>query len=213
MNAMRRWCASAGVAVCGLLAAHPASAQGAIVHGEAAAAVSGGRTSPAVSAGVTYRFNRALGLGVEFSRHFSAPRPDVSIYCCGEDDDWRVTTFTTDMRLEVPTTSPRVIPFLVAGGGVAAVTRSYGVVYFADLLNSLSVPLAAGLTDLSILPGPNPYEYTTTGMVLTIGGGASLLLSQHMAVDVGLRAVHLLQDGTDGAATIGRFGVGFSYRF
>lgn len=199
-------------AVTGLLLSRDASAQGALVHGAVSAAVANGDTAAAVSGGVAYRFNRALGLGVEFSRHFDAPAEEVSIYrCCG--NDWRVTSFTTNVRLEVPTVSTRVVPFVIAGGGVAAVTRSYGVVYFADLVNSVSPALAASGLDLSILPGPTDYEYTTTAMALTLGGGASLMLSRHTAVDIDLRAVHLLQDGAEGEATIGRFGVGFSYRF
>lgn len=208
---MRQWLIVWILAVTGLLQSQVVSAQGALVHGAASAAVANGNTAAAVSGGVTYRFNRALGFGVEFARHFDAPAAEVSIYgCC--DNDWRVTTFTTNVRLEVPTTSPRVIPFVVAGGGVAAVTRSYGVVYFADLVNSLSLPTRAAGLDL-ILPGPTDYEYTTTSMALTLGGGASLLLTRHAAIDIDLRAVHLLQDGAEGEATIGRFGVGLSYRF
>lgn len=209
---MRRLLLAAVFVVAGLLLSRDVSAQGAIVHGAVSAAIADGNTAAAVSGGVAYRFNRALGFGVEFARHFDAPAGDVSIYrCCG--DDWRLSSFTTNVRLEVPTVSPRVIPFVIAGGGVAAVSRSYGVVYFADLVNSLQLPLAASGLDLGILPGPTDYRYTTTSMALTLGGGASLLLTQHLGVDVDLRAVHLLQDGSSGDTTIGRFGVGLSYRF
>lgn len=181
------------------------------MYGAASAALANGNTAPAVSGGVTYRFNRALGFGVEFARHFDAPADEASVYgCC--DNDWSVTSFTTNVRVEVPTTSPRVIPFVVAGGGVAAVTRSYGPVYFADLANVASRSISTIGIDL-ILPGPPSYEYTTTSMALTLGGGASVMLTRHAAIDIDLRAVHLLQDGTDGGATIGRFGVGLSYRF
>lgn len=203
---MRGWVVVAALVVGAVFRPAAASAQGAIVHGAVSAAVSGGNTAPALSGGVTYRFNRALGFGVEVGRHFDAPASDVSIYCC--DNDWKVTTFTTNVRLEVQTTSPRVVPFVIAGGGIAAVTRSYGVIYFADILNALP----AGF-DLSILPGPTNYEYTTTSMALTLGGGASLMLSRRLAVDVDLRALHLLEDGSNGASTIGRFGAGLSYRF
>ena len=50
--------------------------------------------------------------------------------------------FTTNVRLEVPTTSKRIIPFVTAGGGVAAVTQSYSVIYAlaADAAERLGAP-------------------------------------------------------------------------
>src|SRR5215218_10276281 len=97
-----------------------AHAQGALVHGSVAAAVSNGTTSPSFGGGVTYRFNRWLGLGVEMS-HLSSLEPDFPriYYCCGRDgeSDGRATVFTTNVRLEIPTTSRRIIPFVEGGGG------------------------------------------------------------------------------------------------
>lgn len=47
--------------------AAPARAQGALVHGSVAAAVSDSRTSPTYAGGVGWRFNSVLGMGLELS--------------------------------------------------------------------------------------------------------------------------------------------------
>jgi hypothetical protein len=151
------------------------------VHGSVAAAISGGETAPLFGGGVTYRFNRALGLGVELTHVRSLDAGFPYIYCCGNDTKERSTVFTTNVRVEVPTTSRRVIPFVVGGGGVAAVTRSYSVVY-SLAAQRLGMPLSS--LGLSILPAPSEYESTISNMALTLGGGANFLLTDHVAVDI-----------------------------
>ena len=204
---MRSFFSTVALLAAGVLAAPGvAHAQGALVHGSMAAAVSDGTTSPSLGGGVTYRFNRWLGLGVELS-HLSSLEsnvPHIYYYCCGNDreSDGRATVFTTNARLEIPTTSRRVIPFVVGGGGVASVTESYGVVYAAL---AQSIPI-----DFPIQPGPPTFENTTTNMALTLGGGASFLLTDHLAVDASLGVLHLMGDAS---GNIGRFGGGVSYRF
>jgi opacity protein-like surface antigen len=194
----------ASILTCALPAA--AGAQGAVVHASAAAAVSDGQTSPAFGGGVTYLFNRVLGLGIELTEVRGLPADFARIYCCREDGAVaRATVFTTNVRLEIPTTSRRVIPFVVAGGGVAGVTQSYRV-FYAQLAQG--VDLAA--LGLSILPGPSEVENTSTNMALTLGGGASVLVTGRFAVDADLRVLHVT--GNDGR-NIGRFGAGVSYRF
>ena len=185
-----------------------ARAQGALAYGSIAAAVSGDTTSPAYGGGVAWRFNRAFGLGVELSHIPSLDSDFPGIFCCGEDSDMSVTTFTTNVRLEVPTTSSRIIPFVTAGGGVAAVAQSYSVIY-AQLANPIDLR-AIGLNTIPILPQPNDLEFTNTNMALTLGGGASFLLGNHFAVDADLRLLHIM--GND-SRNIGRFGGGVSYRF
>ncbi|HUR34126.1 MAG TPA: outer membrane beta-barrel protein [Vicinamibacterales bacterium] len=188
-----------------------AHAQGALAYGSVAAAVSEGRTSPSVSGGVAWRFNRVLGLGVELShvRSLESGFPRI-YYCCGggDDEETRVTTFTTNVRLEIPTTSSRIIPFVFGGGGVAAVTQSYSVVY-AQIFEALNIR-DVGLSVLPVLPGPSQFESTTTNMALTLGGGASFLLTDHVALDADLRVLHLTGDQS---RNIGRFGGGVSLRF
>lgn len=189
-----------------------ARAQGALAYGSIAAAISGDTTSPAYGGGVAWRFNRAFGLGVELSHIPSLDSNFPRIFCCGEDQDMSVTTFMTTVRLEVPTTASRIIPFVMAGGGVAAVTQSYSVIYstqLVNLANSIDVR-AAGLNTIPILPQPSDLEYTNTNMALTLGGGASFLLGSHFAVDADLRLLHIM--GND-SRNIGRFGGGVSYRF
>ena len=112
-------------------------------------------------------------------------------------------TYGRPMRSKPST--PRVV---VAGGGVAAVTQSYSVIY-AQLVNPIDLR-AIGLNTIPILPQPTDIEFTNTNMALTLGGGASFLLGSHFAVDADLRLLHIM--GND-SRNIGRFGGGVSYRF
>jgi opacity protein-like surface antigen len=189
-----------------------ALAQGALVHGAVSAAIADGETSPAYSGGVTWRFNRAFGLGVELSHLPSLMSDFPHIYCCGriDDNDTSATVFTTNIRLEVPTTSSRIVPFLVAGGGVAGVTQNYSVIYATAILDPAALRALIPNTIPTILPGPTDIEYTNTNMALTLGGGASFLLSDHFGIDADLRVLHIM--GND-SRNIGRFGAGVSYRF
>lgn len=190
------------MSVCGV---QRAQAQGAVVSGSVAAVTSEQLTSAAYGGSVTYRFNQALGIGVELTQLRALRDPRFVAYCCAPDDG-RATVFTTNIRLEVPTTSNRIIPFVTAGGGMAAVSHSYGVVYAAT---GLLFPTFA-LDVSNILPGPSELSYTTTNMALTLGGGASVALTKHVTLDIDLRALHLAGEST---RTIGRFGTGVSYRF
>jgi hypothetical protein len=63
---------------------------------------------------------------------------------------------------------------------------------------------------LSVLPGPQHLENTTTSMALTLSGGASFLLNDHFAVDATLGVLYLMGNSS---RNIGRFGGGVSYRF
>jgi opacity protein-like surface antigen len=207
---MRKYLAATVLLVLLAVLGTPATlrAQGALAYGSVAAAVSGDTTSAAYGGGGAWRFNRAFGLGVELSHIPSLDSDFPRIFCCGEDSDMSVTTFTTNVRLEVPTTSSRIIPFVMAGGGVAAVTQSYSVIY-AQLANPIDLR-AIGLNTVPILPQPSDLEYTNTNMALTLGGGASFLLGNHFAIDADLRLLHVM--GND-SRNIGRFGGGVSYRF
>lgn len=186
-----------------------ARAQGALVSGSVAAAVSDGTTSPAFGGGVAWRLNRALGIGVELTHlpSISSDFPRI-YYCCDDGTEARATVFTTNVRLEIPTTSTRIVPFVIGGGGVAGVTQSYGVVY-AQLARALGLN-AVGLNMVPIMPGPSTIESTTTNMALTLGGGASFLLTDHVAIDADIRVLHIMGDES---RNIGRFGGGVSYRF
>lgn len=95
---------------------------------------------------------------------------------------------------------------------MASVTQSYSVIYagIADRLGLRPEFMGLGLNSLPVMPGPAELETTATSMALTLGGGASLLLTEHVAVDADARVLHL---ATDQARNIGRFSLGVSYRF
>lgn len=218
------------VAVSTVLAATPVLAQtaGPIVSGSIAAAVIDSEVQPSVQGFIGYRFNRALGIGVELAWLPTAeptlPRPLRAWHVPAPygETEGDMLTFTTNVRVEIPTTVRRILPFVVGGGGVASVSRDDEVriqdapYRLAGLeaeaggreRGRLERPLPTALVFPSIFPPP-PAP-TRTGLALTLGGGVSLLVTDRLSFDVDLRALHVR-----GAArqTIGRFGVGASYRF
>ena len=200
----------------------PAYAQsGAIVNGAIGAAVVNDATDLEVSGGIGYRFNRVLGFGIEFTHvpgldaqgpYPFGPYPFSARICCGVGEqtaDGHATVFTTNVRVEVPTSMRRVLPFVVGGGGIASVTEKSSVVYYAVPLVTPSADLGASIPT-PILPGPQFISTTTLAMALTLGGGASILLTDHFAIDADLRVLKLLADT---GRTVGRFQAGASYRF
>ena len=209
---MKQWTLTA-LLLAGLLAVPAAArAQGALVHAAVGAVASGGETSPAFGGGISWRVNRALGFGVELS-HLGSLVSDSPVYdCCSDEQEARATVFTTNVRIEIPTTSPRVIPYVVVGGGVASVTQSDHLIYarIADRRGLSPVFTGLGLNTVPVMRRPVELETTATSMALTLGGGASLLLTEHVAVDADARVLHL---ATDQARNIGRFSLGVSYRF
>ena len=203
-----------------LTAAWPGTADaqsGAIVNGAIGAAVGNDATDLEVSGGIGYRFNRAIGFEIEFTH---VPRLDprgqyafsTLRICCGvleQTTKGHATVFTTNVRVEVPTTMRRVLPFVVGGGGIASVTEKSSVIYYAVPLDSVSAGVS--IPTPNILPGPQQFVSTTTlAMALTLGGGASILLTDHLAIDGDLRVLKLLADT---GRTVGRFQAGASYRF
>ena len=111
--------------------------------------------------------------------------------------DGRATIFTTNVRLEIPTMTARVIPYVVGGGGVANVKESF----------TITLPVPSGIP--VVIPA-RPVTQSSTDMVLTLGGGVSMLVSAHLSIDVDLRYLRLVANRD---RNVGRFGVGFSYRF
>jgi hypothetical protein len=208
----------AGLAVL-CLGAAPARAQGALASGAVSALVNDGETSPAFSGSITYRVNHALGFGVEVM-HASDIEDETGFRILPAilppfDTGTDLTTFTTNVRLEVPTTTARIIPFVIGGGGIAAISREYPIYYALAASSGLSEALGgvrapAALLAPDILPQDN-YEDVATAMVLTLGGGASVLATEHISIDVDLRVLRLFEQG--GARSLGRFGVGVGYRF
>jgi opacity protein-like surface antigen len=195
---------------------------GPIVAGLVSAAVANDDTSPSFSGFAGYRFNRAFGFGIEITSIHTEQESSAIILPVNvtgsipsrlfappsrlRDVESDMTVFTTNVRLEVPTISRRVLPYLTAGGGIANVNQSFQLVYEPLAFTN---PLSG---ERVVVPGiPNQdTSFSSLFMAVTLGGGASLFWTDHLAVDIDARCLALL--GSNGQ-TIGRFGVGISYRF
>src|SRR5688572_13283920 len=129
-----------GLAV-GVLAACPAwaqPAQGPIASGIVGATVVDSNANVSFTASAGYRFNSAMGLGIELTfvptlepdLPFGIPTVPYGLTSPRfSEREGRATIFTTNLRLEMPTTSRRIVPFALAGGGVANLKESYDVTY------------------------------------------------------------------------------------
>lgn len=204
-----------------LMLARPGLVQaqsGAVVSGAVGVGVVDDATDLEVSGSIGYRFNRAIGFGLELTHvpdfettsqyGYSALR-----ICCGLPDqrtEGHATVFTTNFRVDVPTTIGRVLPFVVGGGGIASVTEKFPLIYYAVPLASDLARLGLSIPTPNILPAPQVISNTTLAMALTLGGGVSLMVTDHLAVEPDLRVLKLLSDNS---RTVGRFQVGASYRF
>jgi opacity protein-like surface antigen len=210
----RAWTTVSLAAAASLLGGASAAAQtdaGAIVGGAVSAAVAE-TTSLSLAGTFGYRLNRVIGFGVELVWTPAIERgPDdsdgsiVLPYRFVETESDQLI-FTTNVRLEIPTTSRRILPYVIAGGGIAS---------RHDDRRFQPMPLArrsigAIPTAIPVSFGPIEFETTSTGLALTIGGGASFLVSDHLSVDLDLRHVYIREIPD---STIGRFGGGVSYRF
>ena len=201
----------------------PARAQsttGAIASGSAAAAVANNGTDLSLAGSMGYRFNRVIGLGVELTwlelktaDATTAPDPYTSIDYLQTKND--AMFFTTNVRIEIPTTSRRILPYAIGGGGVANT-----LVHETVTLRTFPPgPVVTSPTVGTIVPIPIPtplpptsqtVTMSTTGLGLTLGGGVSFLVDDHVSIDVDLRSFYIRSSQS---GSIGRFGVGASYRF
>jgi opacity protein-like surface antigen len=208
----------------GLALSTPALAQsdhGVVVHGTVSTAIFANGSPLALGGSIGYRMNRAFGLELEL---FSIPDldsrerpiPYLTRAPFVSDVESSLTAFMTNVRLEAPTTSRRLLPFAVIGGGVANVSRSYSLNYpgYPPFPGS---PLPAAQGGPGGLPAAIfvaaqlvPYSSSSLHMALSIGGGLSILWTDHVSIDVDGRALQLV--GEEGGS-IGRFGAGASYRF
>ncbi len=100
--------------------------------------------------------------------------------------DGRSTIFTNNVRLQIPTTSRRVIPYVVGGGGIANVTESF-------TFRSLTPVLPLGGVSIPTILRPR-VSRSSTDLALTLGGGASLLAGDHLSIDADLRYFRLIGD-------------------
>jgi opacity protein-like surface antigen len=127
-------------------------------------------------------------------------------------ENGQATMFTTNVRVEIPTTSTRVIPFAVAGGGVAAIRTRFTQIYPAPLIETL--PRLVNETVPTRFTTIAPYEFSVDGyatkLALTLGGGVSWLVTPRLSADADFRYSYL---GGIENLNMGRFGAGVSYRF
>jgi opacity protein-like surface antigen len=192
------------------------TASGALVSGAVGVALVDSRSDINVTASAGYRFNRAFGLGVELTMMPSLPRnlPDYYPLVRIDNADGSITAFTTNVRLEIPTTPARIVPYVVMGGGVANIKESADVIIAGfPGIDPTIFGLPPEALSLIFPPSPDirsPFTVSTTDLALTVGGGVSVLATHGMSIDVDLRYLHLM--GTEDRS-IGRFGAGVSYRF
>ena len=190
-------------------------------------------TSASVSGAFTYRFTKAVGLGIEVvwvpsltpdtSNFPGVPStstnatifppipiiPTISL----SGDGGRTVVVSTNVRFEIPTDS-RFAPYVIAGGGFGTIKEDYTLklslpdvlIQAITELSALGFPIPANLTG----PYSQPISRTLTSVALTAGGGVSINLNRRWAADVELRYVSLIGSQT---THIGRYGGGVSYKF
>jgi len=184
-----------------------AAGQEVIAGGVVAATSIESRTEMSAAAAVGFRVNRLASIGVEVT---SVPtlKPDVAALDpstllvsngAASGTDGRATIFTTNVRIEIPMSNTRIIPYVIAGGGVANVKESFTI--------TAPVPVPPGIP--VVIP-PRPVTQSSTALALTTGGGVSMLVATHVSIDVDLRYARLIANRD---LNVGRFGVGLSYRF
>jgi opacity protein-like surface antigen len=187
--------------------------RGATVGGTIAAMNMESSTDLSFSGTFGYQFSRVVGLEIEATAVpdlTSEPFPIAVILIYPgpriENQDGRAIIFSTNVRAHIPTTTTRLDPYFVAGGGVASLRRT------ADLVYSGISPVATGTVGMPVLrvPFTQPIRESTTDMALTLGGGIGVRVARRLFVDADLRMFRLLGQEDRNA---GRFGVGVRYRF
>ena len=190
----------------------------------------------AITGAIGYRFNRIVGVSLELTAvpsfdpelpAVAAPTPLplgiggtglVSVGSPGGiissaptyefgDEEGEATIFTANLRLEIPTGSRRLQPYVVSGAGVAHVRDEFTV---TTAYPRFILPGLPGTTIYDIPSISREVERSSTGMAVTIGGGIGLRVAQQLVLEGDVRYLAVL-----GARDlqIGRFGVGISYRF
>ena len=180
--------------------------QGVIAGGVVAATTIESRTEMSGAAAVAFRVNRLASVGVEVTL-VPTLKPDVAALDqstliasngSASGTSGRATIFTTNARIEIPRTS-RIIPYVIAGGGVANVKESFTI--------TVPVPVPPGIP--VVIP-PRPVTQSSTDLALMAGGGLSIFATGHFSIDVDARYIRLIADRD---LNIGRFGIGLGYRF
>ena len=155
--------------------------------------LAGSSTSPAVTGALT-----GVGLAIY-------PGPTYT------NADGRAVIFSNNVRIAIPTTSKRLEPYFVAGGGMASVRHSADVVYGPiPLVGTPNPPIGIVVPALPVRQFTQHVTSSSNDLALTLGGGLSVRTTSQFWIDADLRLFRLLGN-TD--RNVGRFGVGFRYRF
>jgi len=209
--------------------------RGATIGGSASAANMESRTEVAYAGTFGYRFSRVVGMEIEAifvpavrspfpanpvviqsasSAFADVSRGSVQIYPVPTYDNpgGRIVIFSNGVRIDIPTTTSRLTPYFVAGGGMASVRRTVDFTYPYPILvtqGSPSSPISPGIP-VSLRPITEHITSSSSDLALTLGGGLGVRVASQLAVDADLRLFRLLgqQD-----RNLGRFGVGVRYRF
>jgi hypothetical protein len=187
------------------------------------------RTSWSAAGSFEYRLNRVAGLEIEATvaprlkgdlpfatiqalEASSFPVPNTiapTIYPppTYANQRGRAVMFTNNVRLHIPSTSDRVDPYFVAGGGVANIRQSADFIYLPLLYTP--VTSAGAVVPSTLRPITQPISTSSTALTLTLGGGLGVRVASQIWIEADLRLFRIL--GTDDR-NLGRFGVGVRYR-
>jgi opacity protein-like surface antigen len=154
---------------------------------------------------VGYRLNRGVTLATELTwtrLEYSLDDEVFSNFTVTYTDTSRdVLSFTTNFRFDIPTRFRRMMPYIVAGGGVANDTSRF-------------TRTSAGRPDPARPMAPITFVESAernsgTYLALAAGGGLGVVLTDHVSIDVDVRALYL----RSGSMGLIRIGYGGSYRF
>jgi hypothetical protein len=124
----------------------------------------------------------------------------------------RALIFTNNVRVHIPTTTERLDPYFVAGGGIASIRHTADYIY-SPLIYTVG-DLPAGLSvinpSIPISTVTEPIVSSSTALALTLGGGVGVRVVSSLWIEADLRLFRLLGSEDRNA---GRFGVGVRYRF
>ena len=219
------------------------SASGALAADERTAAVGGNvsamdidsYTALSVSGSFEYRFTRVVRLEVEatLAPTLKSPFPNsgytilagsspalvadltpalsamgLTIYPgpTYTNADGRAVIFSNNVRIAIPTTTERL-----AGGGMASVRHTADLVYGpVPMAATPNPPTSIVVPTLPVRQFTQHVTSSSNDLALTLGGGLSVRTTSQSWIDADLRLFRLLGN-TD--RNVGRFGVGFKYRF
>jgi opacity protein-like surface antigen len=210
-------------AICLTIAGVPAFAQndqGATVGASVAALNMTSATSWSFSGSAGYQFSRMMAIEIEAtavprlkssstdSTLFSATPSFVDLSTLPRatfgNGSGRAVFFTTNIRVQLPTSSARVTPYFVAGGGAASIRQTTEIVF--------PNPLAAISPTIPIVLPPITQHFTqsATDLALTLGGGVDVAIAQRFSVGGDFRYYRVFADQD---SNVGRFGASVRYRF